>query len=139
MRGKWVWDDVIGKWVTREELNARRAKAAKPKRATLFVRRPEFGAWVYDHRTGERRPKGSAPARAAGPHLGILSLDYLQNPADGQRYTCMRSYERAVKRAGCEIVGGMDPKSYVPERRIGPTKAEVVSDIKRSMEELNSR
>jgi len=139
MRGKWVWDDVLSKWVTREALNRRRAKAAKPKRATLFVKRPEFGAWVYDHRTGERRPKSAGAPRVAGPHLGVLGLDYVQNPVDGQRYTCMRAYERAVKRGGCEIVAGMDPKSYLGKRYEGPSMAEVVGDVKRSLEELNSR
>lgn len=138
MRGRWVWDEVLSKWVTREALNKRRATVAKTKRATLFVKRPEFGAWVYDHRTGERRPKGTT-ARVDGPRLGMLGLDYVQNPADGKRYTCLKAYERAVRSAGCEIVGGMDPKSYVPERRIGPTKAEIVGEIKRVQQELNSR
>jgi len=140
MRGRWVWDDTISKWVTREELNARRARTSKAKRAKLpTVKRPEFGSWVWDHRTGERRPKGTATPRAAGPHLGVLGLDYVQNPVDGQRYTCMRSYEKAVRRAGCEIVAGMRPESYVGKRYEGPSKAEIVGDIKRSLQELNSR
>lgn len=138
MRGRWVWDDVLSKWVTREALNARRAKT-KTKRANIFAKRPEFGTWVYDNELGKLVPKVARVARADGPHIGVLSLDYVQNPVDGQRYTCMRAYEKAVKRAGCEIVGGMKPESYLGKRYEGPSKAEIVGDIKRSLEELNSR
>jgi hypothetical protein len=42
--------------------------------------------------------------------LAIISdnLDGILNPADGQRYDSKSQYYRAVKDAGCEIVGGGD-------------------------------
>ena len=138
MRGRFVRDDVLSKWVTREALNARRAKA-KTNRASIFPRRPEFGTWVYSKELGKLVPKGNRQPRTDGPHLGILGLDYVQNPVDGQRYTCMRAYEKAVKRGGCEIVAGMKPESYVGQRYTGPSKAEMVGEVKRAMEEINSR
>lgn len=43
------------------------------------------------------------------PHgtLNIISdtLDYVRNPADGKVYTSKGKYYRAVRAAGCEIVG----------------------------------
>lgn len=48
------------------------------------------------------------PARSTAvplPQISRTSLDYVWNPVDGKKYTCSRTYERAVKAAGCEIIG----------------------------------
>ncbi len=65
-------------------------------------------------------------------------LDYVQNPADGQRYTSKAAYYGAVRRAGCEIIGNESQAKHTAPRA-EPSTAEVVGDIKRSIEELSSR
>lgn len=64
-------------------------------------------------------------------------MDYVLNHCDGQRYTSRAAYYRAARRAGCIDVGNEDMSRHV--RAPEPDRAGVVRDIKRSIEELESR
>jgi len=83
-----------------------------------------------------RQAKKTAHARGIAHNIISDQLNDLYSHADGKRYDSKRAYYAAVKRAGCEIVGGMRPESYVaPKKR--PTKTEIVGDIKRAMQEIS--
>jgi hypothetical protein len=75
-------------------------------------------------------------AANADPRLHVISdnLDGVLNPANGLRYGSKRAYEKAVRAAGCEIVGNekiQQRKPFDP----GP----VAPDIKAAIERLRSR
>ncbi len=93
-------------------------------------------------RAGELVPKHlAAPLHephGSGAYVISDDLDYVQCPADGQRYTSKSRYYEAVRRAGCVIVGNEDQAKHTA-RRPEPSQAEIVSDIKRSIEQLSSR
>lgn len=68
----------------------------------------------YNHRTGKSYVPGSADdpnvvpeARSDLPTPHVISdvMDGTMNHADGKMYDSKSEYERAVKAAGCEIVG----------------------------------
>lgn len=61
------------------------------------------------------------------------NLDYVLNHADGKRYTDKRAYERAVRDAGCEIVGNERLPDVAP-----PEMPAVEPDIVRALEELGA-
>lgn len=67
---------------------------------------------------------------ADAPQVIKDSLDYVLNPADGRRYSSKRAYYKAVRAAGCEIVG-----NEKMERRETPMDR-VAPDIKRAIQEL---
>jgi hypothetical protein len=86
----------------------------------------------HAHELGEcQRSKLSAPM--------IISdcMESTVNHADGQRYSSKRAYEKAVKAAGCEIVGN-DSSFKRPKRKEYAAQG-VQQDIKRAMEEVSSR
>lgn len=72
------------------------------------------------------------------PHrtINVISdnLDYTLNMADGRRYSSKAAYYRAVKNAGCEIVGN-DTGTASPQK----TLDDPVIDIKRAVEQHSSR
>lgn len=84
-------------------------------------------------------PPRHEPARSHLPAPMIImdGLDPTLNHADGRRYTSKSAYYKAVRAAGCEVVGNdsslakAKPKEYVPEG--------VGQDIKRAIEELKSK
>lgn len=138
MKGTWVYDLETEEFVTREELGARRAKRSESKRGHVKpFRRCTPGTYVYDAAIGRLVPKG-ARQRVDAPGLGILGLDYVRNPVDGKRYTCMRAYERAVERGGGAIVAGMNPKSYLAPVQKEPSMRDVVADVKKAIEMQSS-
>ena len=59
------------------------------------------------------------------------NIDYVRNMADGKRYTSKRAYEKAVRAAGCEIVGNENPGRGVGQK---PSMPDPIHDIKRAME-----
>jgi hypothetical protein len=63
-------------------------------------------------------PRGQRSRAPAGSYVISDSLDDVMNHADGQRYSSKRAYERAVRRAGCEIVGN---EKFPEPRRAEPT------------------
>ena len=70
---------------------------------------------------------GRAPMVISG------TLDDVLNHADGKRYTDKRAYERAVRAAGCEIVGNEQLPDTKP-----PEMPAVEPDIVRALEELGA-
>lgn len=72
-------------------------------------------------------------AGGSGPNVIRDELPDLMNHADGKRYSSKRAFERAVRAAGCEIVGNEKlTRREVPLDPVGP-------DIKRAIDELRSR
>lgn len=78
-----------------------------------------------------------APVPPRRGRLGVMvisdTLDGVMNPADGRRYDSKSAYARAVRAAGCEIVGNEVPiqaaRGRVPEGGVG-------GDVRRAIEEL---
>lgn len=89
---------------------------------------PERREWVPP---SERMVRNQIFGRAPGYISG--NLDYVLNHADGKRYTDKREYERAVRRAGCEIVGNEELPDTKP-----PEMPAVEPDIVRALEELGA-
>jgi hypothetical protein len=56
------------------------------------------------------------------------SLDDTMNPADGKQYNSKSAYYKAVRKAGCEIIG--NEKTSVSERK---TLDDPINDIKRAI------
>jgi hypothetical protein len=90
--------------------------------------------WVF--RNGEVIPKHIAPPlhvkHAQSAYVIGDSLDYVQNMADGKRYSSKSAYYKAVRAAGCEIVGNENPSNGVSERASLP---DPIHDIKRAIGE----
>jgi len=59
------------------------------------------GRQVYRRVDSQERARSHLPS----PMIRSDSLDNVWNPVDGKRYDSKSQYERAVKDAGCEIVG----------------------------------
>lgn len=93
---------------------------------------------TYVLRDGQLVPKHLAAPRegGAGPFVITDGMDPTMNPADGRTYDSRSQYVRAVKAAGCEIVGN-DLMGHRSARNFdaGP----VGPDIKRAIAELGSR
>lgn len=92
----------------------------------------------YDRKSGQwvQGPRVRRYAAGNGPTVISDSLPDLMNHADGQRYDSKRAFERAVRNAGCEIVG--NEQQRVPER-VSYSNGEVGRDVKRAIEQLRSR
>lgn len=71
------------------------------------------------------------------PYLISDNMDGTLNHADGKRYSSKRAYEKAVKAAGCEIVGN-DSSFKQPKRKEYKPQG-VARDIKRAIEQVSSR
>lgn len=90
------------------------------------------GVWVY--RNGTLVPKHLAPPlhvkHANAP--GVISdcIDSTVNPANGKRYDSKSKYYKAVKDAGCSILGSNEMPSASPR----PSLPDPGPDIARAME-----
>lgn len=92
---------------------------------------------TYVFRDGKLIPKHKAkPLPLAGSPMVISdSLPDTFNPVDGKRYSSKAAYYRAVRAAGCEIMGNEAPRTAPPPRELGG----IEQDIQRSYEILRSR
>lgn len=63
-------------------------------------------------------------------------MDPTLNHADGQMYDSRSSYERAVKEAGCEIIGS---EKIEPKPRPVLSDRELKQDIKTAMDQVEAR
>lgn len=96
----------------------------------------ECGVWVF--RNGEMIPKHLAPP--LHPRFGNSAyvigdgMEPTLNPANGKRYDSKRAYYRAVREAGCEIIGNEAP-SASPR----PQMDDPIHDIKRALETVPSK
>jgi len=95
----------------------------------------ERGVWVI--RDGKLIPRHLAPPLnrkfADGPFVISDCMDSLVNHADGRRYDSKRAFEKAVRRAGCEIVGNETQRSRPVEM---PDPAQ---DVKQAFDAIESR
>lgn len=64
-----------------------------------------------------------------GPMIISDCMDATMNMADGRRYDSKRAYQKAVRAAGCEIVGNETVKAPPKQKLDDPIK-----DIKRALE-----
>ncbi len=83
-------------------------------------------------------PKSEAPGPVprCGHHIISDFTEPVLCPADGQHYGSKRAYERAVRAAGCEIVGNESLAGVERNRKKMPRPG---PDIARAIEELSSR
>lgn len=94
--------------------------------------------WVI--RNGQLIPKHLAPppvvqrSELSAPMLIRDGMEPTWNPVNGQRYDSKRAYEKAVRAAGCEIVGNEKLKAS-PR----PQAPDPVQDIKAAIEIVESR
>ncbi|MCR4339651.1 MAG: hypothetical protein NUW01_07165 [Gemmatimonadaceae bacterium] len=81
-------------------------------------------------------PKSEAPPPEIkrGHHIIKDFTEPVLCPADGQRYGSKRAYERAVRAAGCEIVGN-ESLSRVEQNK--PKLTRPGADIARAIEALS--
>lgn len=97
---------------------------------------------TYVFRDGALIEKRLAPplrsTRSGLPAPMIISdrLDDVWNPVNGQSYDSKSAYYRAVKDAGCEIVGNDPIASRPPAPMEGPGGVE--QDIKQAIEQLSA-
>lgn len=100
------------------------------------MRVSERGVWVY--RDGKLVDKFTAPPLhrkfADAPFVISDTMEPTWNPANGQRYDSKRAYERAVRAAGCEIIGNEKPKAS-PK----PQASDPALDVKAAIEQIESR
>jgi hypothetical protein len=95
----------------------------------------ECGGW---HDLAEPWPH-AAPEKARSdlptPYFTSDNLGaHLINHADGKRYDSRSAFYKAVKSAGCEVVGNETPKPFKPHVSKGSG-----ADIKRALEQLKVR
>lgn len=69
------------------------------------------------------------------PYIRTDGMDAVLNHADGQLYDSRSGYEKAVKAAGCEIIGNEEPFVPKPDFDAGP----IEQDIKTATEQLEAR
>jgi hypothetical protein len=120
----------------------------------LFAKpaRVQPGRWIWDedleclvladrrnyHEVSEKRSDLPSPAVVGG------SISPIKSMADGRVYETFRNYEKSVHRAGCEIVG-FDKcwqESVKPPKPFGTDReheADLVGDVKRALQEVESR
>ena len=65
----------------------------------------------------------------AAPMIISDALDNVFNHADGKRYTSKRAYERAVRAAGCVIVGDERPQEGIREHAFEPDEADIFDEV----------
>lgn len=91
--------------------------------------------WVF--RNGEWIDRNIAPppivsrSDLPGPMLIRDSMEPTLNPANGRRYDSKRAYERAVREAGCVIVGSETP-THSPRPISDPTQ-DIVQAVEKAM------
>ena len=95
----------------------------------------------YVWRDGQLIPKHLAPrwvpprSHLAAPYIRSDGMDATLNHADGQLYDSKSAYERAVKAAGCEIVG--NDSAFQGNRTPENTTPEgLENDIKDAIDQL---
>jgi len=88
---------------------------------------------VFVYRDGKLVPKGEAAPLNRGPYVISDCMAPVRSMADGKMYDSKSTYSRAVRAAGCEIVG-----NEKIERRPEPLPP-IAPDISRAIDQLSSR
>lgn len=90
--------------------------------------------WVYDRHQMKPvlkqfyRPPNEARSDLPAPMIVSDHLDYVQNPVNGQTYSSKSKYYKAVRAAGCEILGNEKP-SASPRPQLDDPGADIVKAI----------
>ena len=96
----------------------------------------ERGVWVI--RDGELIPKHLAPPlhRKYAESAMVIrdSMDATWNPVNGRHYDSKRAYEKAVRQAGCQIVG--NEKVTASAR---PSLPDPATDIKNAFDRAGAK
>lgn len=74
------------------------------------------------------------PVVAAAPFVRVDGMATTWNPADGRTYDSRSAYERAVKAAGCEIVG--NDRAFAEPTRPQHRMTDLRPSIRRALEGL---
>ncbi len=98
---------------------------------------PVRNRWVAPEERFAERAEAAKRSTLAAPTIIADTMEATLNHADGKRYTSKREYEKAVKRAGCEIVGN-DP-AFARAKPKPYDSGDIKSDIKRAIDEVGSR
>lgn len=109
------------------------------------------GRFLWDHETQSWQPRHEvlAKRRAAQPNnrsslgapLVLGSMPEVKSPIDGRVYSTKGEYYRHVERAGCAIVGfdkNWESQISTPRYDERQHEADVVADVKKSIEQVNS-
>jgi len=99
-----------------------------------FVWREGLGV-IEAHKAPRLPPKRS---HLSAPYIRADGMDVTWNPATGQLYDSKSAYEKAVRAAGCEIVGNDRAFSDAGPREISDTTSEreLKQDIKDAIDQL---
>ncbi len=94
------------------------------------------GAWPRECVEARRNTKrGSVPV----PYIRSDGIDPILNHANGLMYDSRSAYERAVKDAGCVIVGNDLPEPSGPPEEITDTDKSLERDIVDTIQQLEAR
>jgi len=113
----------------------------RPLPQQTYVDRPGSirGCWVI--RNGEFVSKSEAPPLneklGNAPMLIRDCMDPTLNHADGRKYDSKRAYEKAVRAAGCEIVGNEKLERTATYQE--PSEAEIAQDFKQAAAEIAAK
>lgn len=99
-----------------------------------FVWREGLG--VIEAHKAPRKP--AARSHLAAPYIRADGMDTTWNPANGQHYDSKSAYEKAVRAAGCEIVGNDKAFSEPKQREFSDatSERELQQDIKNAIDQL---
>lgn len=87
-------------------------------------------------RDGQLVEKRYAAPVNASPYVISDGMDATLNMANGQTYDSKRAYQKAVRAAGCEIVGN-DPSISQPHRH--QEMSDPSRDVRQAYEQLRDR
>lgn len=98
----------------------------------------EYGNWPHNCREPALDMRSDYPS----PMIMNSTLDDgrgngVVNPVDGKRYANRRQFEAEVQAHGCTVVGN-DPWTTRKRKAEEPSEREIITDIKKSMEQLGS-
>lgn len=106
--------------------------------AMRFTEKFWNGRWwpreEWDRMVAAQRARILASRKVAAPMIISDKLDDVLNPVNGQLYDSKSAYYRAVREAGCEIVGN-DAPTHV---HTPPEVPGVEQDIKTAIDQLNA-
>lgn len=92
---------------------------------------------LYEAHKAPPRPRGPR-SRLSAPYIRTDGMDVIVNHANGLLYDSKSAYYRAVKDAGCEIVGD-DPNWGQPKAPEFESPDGIEQDIKDATEQLEAR
>lgn len=93
-----------------------------------------LGKMVPAHEFYARKFDGVKTSDLPMPMVISDHLDYTMNPADGKRYSSKSAYYKAVRRAGCEVIGNEAPSASAPKSLDDP-----INDIRKAVETHKGR